>query len=188
MNTSHTRSLVLRRERLPLTPTMRRRFQSFLSISVAGLLPHFCLAQNPITQVGDQLEMPCGEHRIVLTCGHSEEIAQRQKYYPRMCNDNKLEFIAKDGSKKTFTTYIQGQHRDKTPIKVVCEEFLPINVFEIVAWTHDTVSNFAVAFNEEGSRVNTDSGKDAKPGTYPKYRIDYQESKTVGRIQIREKK
>ena len=145
---------------------------------------------NSITQVGDKLEMQCGQHRIVLTCGHSDEIATRQKTYPRLCNDNKVEFIAKDGSSKTFTTYTKGQHRDKTAVSAVCKVLQPINVYELVLWTHDTVSNFAIPFSEAGVRLNDDTGTDHQPKGYPSYTYgtDYKESKTVGRIQVKERK
>lgn len=145
---------------------------------------------NSITQVGDKLEMQCGQHRIVLTCGHSAEIATRQKTYPRLCNDNKVEFIAKDGASKTFTTFKNGQHRDKTPVEMVCKLLVPINIYELVVWTHDTVSNFAIPFSEAGVRLNDDGGKDLQPKGYPSYSYgtDYKESKTIGRVQVKERK
>ena len=145
---------------------------------------------NSITQVGDKLEMQCGQHRIVLTCGHSDEIATRQKTYPRLCNDNKVEFIAKDGSSKTFTTFTKGQHRDKTSVRLICTALIPINLFQVSVQTHDTAWSFGVLFSEQGMRLNDDSGKALQPKGYPSYTYgtDYKESKTIGRVQIKEGK
>lgn len=142
------------------------------------------------TQPGDRLQMQCGEHLVVLTCGHSDEIATRQKTYPRLCNDNRVDFIAKDGSSKTFTTFKKGQHRDKTPVRLICDVLLPINLFQVSVQVHDTAWSFGVLFSEDGTRLNNDNGDSLKLKEYPGYvnRLDYKESKTVGRIQIKESK
>jgi hypothetical protein len=143
-----------------------------------------------VTTVGERQEMQCGEHRIALTCGHSAEIAQRQKTRPRLCNDNRVDFIAKDGSSKTITTFSKGPHRDKTPVEVVCSVLLRIDYYEVAVWTHDTAWSFAITAAEDGVRLNNDKGTDLKLKNYPSYtyRVDYQESKKVGKLQIREEK
>ena len=145
-------------------------------------------AGEKITEVGERQEMQCGAHLIVLTCGHSDEIAQRQKSRPRLCNDNRVDFIAKDGNSKTITTVSKGPHRDKTPVQVDCIVLLPINAYEVAVWTHDTASTFAITAAENGVRLNDDKGKNLGLANYPiyKYRVDYQESKTLTRLQIKE--
>jgi len=143
-----------------------------------------------VTMVGERQEMQCGEHRIALTCGHSDEIAQRQKTRPRLCNDNRVDFVAKDSSNKTITTFSKGPHRDKTPVRITCEVLLPINIFQLAIFAHDTAASFEVSVAEDGTRLNDDRGNRIKSKNYPayKYRLEYQESKAVGKLQIREEK
>jgi hypothetical protein len=143
-----------------------------------------------VTTVGERQEMQCGEHRIALTCGHSDEIAQRQNTRPRLCNDNRVNFIAKDGSSKTITTFSKGPHRDKTPVRIICQVLLPIDYYEVAVWTHDTAWSFAINAAEDGVRLNNDKGTDLKLKNYPSYsyHVDYQESRKVGELHIREEK
>ncbi len=180
--------------------TYRHSFKLRTKFNVGAILSLFLLSASyaqlkvkpgeKVTTVGERQEMQCGEHRIALTCGHSDEIAQRQKARPRLCNDNRVDFIAKDGSSKTINTFSKGRHRDKTPVEVVCSVLLPINYYEVAAWTHDTAWSFAITAAEDGVRLNNDKGTDLKLKNYPSYtyRVDYQESKKIGKLQIREEK
>ena len=159
----------------------------WLAFSGLTLLALFVHAD---TQPGDKLQVQCGDHLVVLTCGHSDEIATRQKSRPRLCNDNKVDFVAKDGSTKTFKTYTKGRHRDKTPVRLICDVLLPINLFQVSVQVHDTAWSFGVLFSEDGKRLNNDNGDSLKLKDYPgyTYRLDYAESKTIGRVQIKESK
>jgi hypothetical protein len=177
---------VIRKMMIPCATTAR----SLLAVASTGVMPQIAASAQPNTQVGEKLEMQCGEHRVVLTCGHSDAIATRQKTYPRLCNDNTVDFIAKDGSKKTFTTFSKGQHRDKTPMEVECEKLVPINIFRIRVWTNDTAWSFATLLSEDGTRLTDDNGTRMKSKVFPeyRYRIDFNEFKTLGKIQIKESK
>lgn len=143
-----------------------------------------------VTTVGERQEMQCGEHRIALTCGHNDEIAQRQKTRPRLCNDNRVDFTAKDGSSKTITTFSKGPHRDKTPVRIMCEVLLPINIYQLAIFSHDTAISFGVLASEDGTRLNDDRGNRINLKSYPayKYRLEYHESNTVRKLQIRDEK
>jgi len=180
--------------------TYRHSLKSRANFTASAILSLFLLNSSyaqlnvkpgeKVTTVGERQEMQCGEHRIALTCGHSAEIAQRQETRPRLCNDNRVDFIAKDGSSKTINTFSKGPHRDKTPVEVVCSVLLPIDYYEVAVWTHDTAWSFAINAAEDGVRLNNDKGTDLKLKNYPSYtyRVDYQESKKVGKLQIREEK
>jgi hypothetical protein len=101
-----------------------------------------------------------------------------------------VDFIAKDGSKKSFKTYAKGRHRDKTPIELTCRDLLPINLFQVFVLTDDTAWGFVNRFSEEGVRLNTDKGDSIVPKNYPNYSYpnDYKESKKAGHVQIKESK
>lgn len=154
---------------------------------------HAQLRVNPgetVTAVGEQQEMQCGDHRIVLTCKHSDEIAQRQITRPRLCNDNRVDVVPKDGSSKTITTFSKGLHRDKTPVRISCEVLLPIGIFQLAILAHDTAASFGVLAAEDGTRLNDDTGNLIALKNYPvyRYRVQYQESKVLKTLQIKEER
>lgn len=126
------------------------------------LISFGCVAAEPAkanTQVGEKLEMQCGEHKIVLTCGHSDEIANRQKasqYKGALssCNDNTVEFIAKNGTSKKFVTYSKGQYKDSTPVRLYCRVATPGKKFQIAVVTEnsaDVLRGFVAGFSEDGT-------------------------------------
>lgn len=130
-----------------------------------------------VTEVGEQLQMQCGAFNVVLTCRHSDEIATRQRKYPRLCNDNTLTFIGKDGTSKVLGTYLSGRHRDKTPVDADCLQYLPVNKHLLHVLIDDTAAAQVILLNEYAVVL------DAK--TRPKA-DEYIEIKTLSRIAIRE--
>ncbi len=130
-----------------------------------------------VTQLGEQLQMQCGDFKVVLTCRHSDEIATRQRKYPRLCNDNTLTFIKKDGSSKVFGTYESGRHRDKTPVDASCQQYLPINKYLVSVPLNDTAATQVVLLNQDAFEVT----KRTEPKT-----ADYNEIKSLSRVAIRE--
>lgn len=130
------------------------------------------------TEVGEQLQMQCGDFKVVLTCRHSDEIATRQRKYPRLCNDNTVTFLGKDGASKIFETYAKGKERDKTPVEAECEQYLPINKFQVRVLLHDTAASSVIRLAGDAEPV--------KKTNQMRYRVDYNASKTVGFIAIRE--
>lgn len=129
---------------------------------------------NAFTQVGDRLEMQCGEHTIVLTCGHSNEIANRQKASQyksalSLCNDNKVEFIAKDGTSKKFGTYSKGQYKDSTPVRLFCRVTTLGKKFQIAVVTEnsaDVFRGFIAGFSEDGTVLFDEKSNHLTPSGY----------------------
>jgi len=121
-------------------------------------------SQKITTQVGEQLEMQCGEHKVVLTCGRSEKIATRQRKYPRLCNDNTLNFYAKDGTFKTFTTYKDGNLRDMTPMDASCRRYVPLEVYSVDVGLDDTAASRLIDLYADGSVMT--GATQPKPGQH----------------------
>lgn len=110
------------------------------------------------TVIGEQLVMQCGQHKIVLTCGHSEDIANRQKAGRHkvpvsLCNDNTVEFISKTGTSKRFGTYINGEYKDSTPIRLFCRVPERGEKFQIAVLTENPAEflRFITGFSEDGT-------------------------------------
>jgi len=129
-----------------------------------------------VTKVGETLQMQCGDFKVLLTCRHSDEIATRQRKYPRLCNDNTLAFIGKNGSCKVFETHAKGSDRDKTPIEAECEQYLPINRYQVRVLLHDTAASNVVRLADDAEPI--------KVADRLRYRVDYNASKTTGSIAI----
>ena len=126
-----------------------------------------------ITKVGEKLEMQCGEHRIVLTCGHSEEIANRQKISRykgplSLCNDNTVEFIAKNRTSKKFGTYSTGQYKDSTPIRLFCRVPTLGKKFQIAVLTENSADflRFIAGFSEDGTVLFDETATHLTPPGY----------------------
>jgi hypothetical protein len=136
-----------------------------------------CVAAEPakvMTQVGDKLEMQCGDHKIVLTCGYSDEIANRQKSSQykgplSMCNDNTVEFIAKNGTSKKFGTYSKGHYKDSTPVRLFCRVTAPGKKFQIAVVTEnsaDVLRGFIAGFSEDGTVLFDEKSNHLTPPGY----------------------
>lgn len=159
----------------------------------------FVKLEDQITQQGEKQEMRCGEHRIILTCGHSNEIQDRQRKYFRLCNDNMLEFIANDGEAKKFSTYSKGQHKDKTPVDVFCRISTSGKNRQVVVVTDnigEIADTFITGLSEDGTELIDERGEDLNlpgyknfvvlPG-YAAYWDEYYKSKPASsRISIKE--
>lgn len=131
-----------------------------------------------VTQLGEQLQMQCGDFKVVLTCRHSDEIATRQRKYPRLCNDNTLTFLDKGGKPNVFHTYAKGKEVDKTPVEAECEQYLPINKYQVRVLLHDTAVSSVVRLASDAEPI--------KKANRLRYRLDYNTSKTTAFIAIRE--
>jgi len=128
---------------------------------------------NSVTLVGDKLEMLCGQHKIVLTCGHSIDIANRQRISRykgsiRLCNDNTVEFIAKNGSFKKFSTYSSGQYKDSTPVRLFCRVPKVGKEFQVAILIENTAefSRFIAGFSEDGTILFDDKSIHLIPSGY----------------------
>ena len=150
----------------------------FLFVSTASHAQFKAKPGEKVTTVGERQEMQCGEYKVVLTCRHSEEIATRQRKHPRLCNDNTLAFIGKDGTLKVFGTYREGKEWDKTPVEVECQQFLPINKYQVRVLLHDTAASSVVRLSSNAEPI--------KEADRLRYRIDYTESKSLSFIAIKE--
>jgi len=153
--------------------------------SIAGsFLASVVLAQTQVkpgekvTEVGEQLQMQCGDFKVLLQCQHSEQIAARQRKYPRVCNDNRLIFVSQGGTSKIFETYTKGKERDKTPVEAECEQYLPINKYQVRVLIHDTASSSVIRL--------TGNAEPIEKADQLRYRVDYDTSRTVSFIAIRE--
>lgn len=168
--------------------TYRHSFKLRTKFNVGAILSLFLLSASyaqlkvklgeKVTKVGERQEMQCGEYRVVLTCRHSEEIAARQRKHPRLCNDNTLTFIGEDGTFKVFGTYREGKEWDKTPVEVECQQFLPINKYQVRVLLHDTAASSVVRLSSNAEPI--------KEADRLRYRIDYTESKSLSFIAVKE--
>ncbi len=124
------------------------------------------------TQINEQLSMQCGQHKIVLTCGHSDEIAIRQKKNPRLCNDNTVEFISNNGSFKKFGTYIKGTYKDSTPVRLYCRAPSSGKKFHIAIVMNNSanvLNGVIVGFAENGMQLIDEQEKDIAPTGYASF-------------------
>lgn len=153
------------------------KYKFSLQAVVFCLIVSGSLASKPakaITQVNEKLEMQCGEHKIVLTCGRSDEIANRQRASQykgtlSLCNDNTVEFIAKNGTSKKFGTYSKGEYKDSTPVRVFCRVATPGKKFQIAVVTENSayvLRGFIAGFSEDGTILFDENSNHLTPPGY----------------------
>jgi hypothetical protein len=146
--------------------------KNFVMLAMAFFTVPLTHAEEALTRVGDKLSMQCGAHKIVLTCGHSDEIAKRQKYYSSPCNYNEVEFIPKKGTSKKFGTYTKGAFKGSTPIGLFCRVPSAGKKFQVavvIEAPEYSTTAFIAGFAEDGTKLIDEEGNDLTPPGYAKF-------------------